>query len=184
MRMLAVLLLCTQAWAQDPIEFAIKRLNPSLDHNLASTYAESIRRYSVEYGVEWQVAVVIFKQESNFDYKAVNWKTRDFGLGQLHYKTIEANQVDLGQLLSDPDYAVGQTFKILGELKRKYGKIDHRNGRRWYTRYHSFTPSHRTKYRELLAKHMQTVEDLSYARRRPTTRTTADDTSRFTIEGR
>lgn len=155
---------------QDMVCVAVRGLNPDLDQGTVDRYVRSIKDHSKRYEVDWKIAVAIFKQESNFNVKAVNWKTRDFGIGQLHYKTIENMQVDLGQLLSDHDYAIEQTFKILRELRVKYDKIDNRNGQRWYTRYHSFNTTHRNDYKLALGKHLKNIEDLSNGSRRRTSR--------------
>jgi len=158
--LLSLLLPLSVGASQTDIATAIRALNPSLPQPEITSYSGIINEYSQEYGVEWEIAVAIFKQESNFDLKAVNYLSRDFGIGQMHYKTIQARKLDLGLLLTDDNYAIGETFKLLSELKAKYDKIDKRKGRKWYTRYHSFTHSYRGEYAERLEKHLKVIKRL------------------------
>jgi hypothetical protein len=139
---------------------AIKVLTPSVPDVTAYAYASIIDRYSKEYSIDWKVGLVIFKQESNFNLGAVNYKSFDFGIGQMHHRTIQNRKIDLGQLLTNADYAIGETFKLLAELRDKYDKIDKVKKRKWYTRYHSYTPSNRDNYRVLLDNHLAKIEGL------------------------
>jgi hypothetical protein len=109
---------------------------------------------SVKYGIDWKIPVAIFKQESNFNYKAVNFKSRDFGLGQINAINIEYYKIDLGKLLTEKDYAVEETIKLLAFLCN--------NGRDkgCYTKYHSYTPSQRKKYKNTLKKHFLAIEEV------------------------
>jgi hypothetical protein len=143
------------------IQKAILLLTPSLKADYVARLAIAVEKASNAYHVEWWVIVAILKQESNFDYQAVNWSSRDFGISQFNYKTIEYLKLDLGRLLTDKQYAIYHTARYLADLKKKYAKIDNKNGRVWYTRYHSFTPSFRTIYREKLYEHLKVIQRLS-----------------------
>lgn len=145
---------------------AITTLTPGVSRDTAQAYTSSIVKYSKQYKVDWRVSVAIFKQESNFDHRVVNWKSHDYGIGQMNAKTIQSRDIDLGQLLTDHDYAIEQTFRMLKELQDKYGKIDSRKDLRWFTRYHSFTPSIRAIYRKLLDKHLASIEALERVEKR------------------
>ena len=140
------------------IRGAIESLNPYLDENIAEKCATIIDKYGKEYNVSWKILVIIFTQESNFNIKAINWASRDFGIGQMNYTNIMQRGIDLGLLLTDLDYAILQTVKFLSELKIKYN-TNSRGWLRWYTRYHSFTPSFRKKYYRILRGHFNRVEE-------------------------
>lgn len=148
---------CSSAGAGDDIAGAIKTLTPSLSAERVGEYSRLIRAASLRYDIEWPVLVVILKQESNFDPKAVNFLTRDFGMGQVHYKTLQDRKIDLGSLLTDTEYAINETAKILYDLKLKYSESDKKRGRKWYTRYNSYTPEKRDAYRAKLDKHLKAI---------------------------
>lgn len=138
---------------------SIAALNPFLSDDDLIELTSIIETTSKAKDVDWRIPVAIFKQESNFNYNAVNYATRDFGLGQMHYKTIQSRNIDLGKLLTVKWYAVDQTLQLLRELQQKYAKIDAKSGRKWYTRYHSFTPIFRDNYRKLLNNHFKVIEE-------------------------
>jgi len=155
---LTITLIPKNSLADEKIANVIKKLTPSISDDMATTIANNIQDMSTKYSIDWKIFVAIFKQESNFNIRAINYKSRDFGLGQLHYTTIESRNVELGRLLTDSAYAIEETAKILAQLRQTYDKIDKKQGRTWYTRYHSFIPSHREKYNVLLAKHISVIE--------------------------
>lgn len=138
----------------------IKKLTPSVKESNASVIAKLIHEYAVKHQVDWRPIVAIFKQESNFDLEAVNYVSRDFGIGQLNYKTILNRKVSLARLLTEYPYAIEETFLIIAELCMTYDRIDRKAGRYCYTRYHSFVPSIRDKYREALKKHLSKIEEV------------------------
>lgn len=128
------------------ITSTIQQLSPHIDNNTARLYGIIIEKYSLEYGIDWRIAVAIFQQESSFRLDAVNYKSADFGIGQLSWKWhIKPKELDLQRLLNDPDYAIHQTFKILANLKQSYN-TGSKGWLVWYTRYHSFTPKIRKRY--------------------------------------
>ena len=71
--------------------------------------------------------------------------TRDYGLGQINYKTAKHFGIDTKRLLTDYEYAIEQTIRILSKLKGQFDS-PHTNWRAWYTRYHSYTPEFRKVY--------------------------------------
>lgn len=150
------------------IKQAILKLTPSLDQAYAEKLAYYVENASKQHGVEWWVIIAIVKQESNFNYKAVNWESHDYGISQFNHKTIRHLKLDLGRLLTDKRYAIEETARYLSDLKQKYAMIDARNGRVWYTRFHSFTPSLRTVYKEKLHTHLKVIKRLPDVRRKHT----------------
>lgn len=180
--LITTLLLANTAYAGTLREVCVvmTTLTPSLSKQDADMYSRSIVKYSKQYGVDWRVSVAIFKQESNFNHKSINWKSHDYGIGQMNAKTIQNRDIDLGALMTDHDYAIEQTFQMLKELQDKYGKIDSKNDLRWFTRYHSFTPSIRKNYRKLLDKHLTAIEAIQSVEKR---RRTSNHTSPKVSQG-
>lgn len=158
--LLSLLLLLPIQTKADPISvcLAMKALYPPIQDDILLDYSETIDKLALEYKVDWKVIVAIFRQESNFDLKAVNYNSKDFGIGQLNYKTIKDRNIDLGSLLTDKEYAMRHTINFLSELQEKYAKLDSRRGQKWYTRYHSFVNSTRNNYRDYIKKHLRVIE--------------------------
>lgn len=151
------LLLANPAHALDEIAFVIRELSPHVTEKQSLVYANSIRRYSIQYNIDWKIAVAIFKRESNFTMGAVETRSRDYGLGQINHRNITHRNINKKKLLTDPDYAIHETYKILDELNRKYN-TNAKGWRKWYTRYHSFTPVHRQKYYTLLEQKFNMIK--------------------------
>ena len=124
----------------------INTIAPHIEKKLSQEYGIIINKYSQQFDIDWKIVVAIFKQESDFDIKAVNFRTRDFGIGQFNYRNIVFFEIDLGKLLTDADYAILQTYKLLYDLKKRH----YHKEIGWYNRYHSGTPALRHKYQRLL----------------------------------
>lgn len=131
---------------------------PNLSKEASIRYADILYKYSRQHEIDWLIPMAIFIQESRFNVKAINWDSKDFGIGQLNYRTIKNRKVDLGLLLTNEDYAISETLKLLAELRDKYDRIDKKVGRKWFTRYHSFKPSHRDKYLAQLERSFEHIK--------------------------
>ncbi len=133
------------ASANNEIASVIREISPHVGQKTALNYAIIIDKYSKKYEVSWQVVVAIIRQESDFIHGEINKDYRDFGISQFNWKTIRSREVDLGLLLTDEDYAIHETFKLLAELKKKY--YTRAKGHwQWFTRFHSYTPLRRKIY--------------------------------------
>jgi len=128
------------------ISNVINAIAPHIDKKLSEEYGIIIDKYSQQYDINWKIVVAIFKQESDFDIKAVNYRSRDFGIGQIHYRNIIRLEINLGKLLTDADYAIHQTFLFLKTIKLRY----YHKEIGWYSRYNSGTPPIRKKYQRKL----------------------------------
>lgn len=143
------------------IKNAIEYLN--LKHHNASSYdstdlAEPLYASSLKYGMDWRIVLAIFDHESRLKFEAVNWKSRDFGIGQVNYRTILRRKIDLGRLLTDREYAVEASVAILSELKDKYAKIEKKH---WWSRYHSPTPRYRKEYYDVVKESIGYIRESS-----------------------
>lgn len=131
--------------ADDRIVTVITTLSPHVSKAQATEYAAAMSKYSEQYDVDWRVAAAIFKQESDFKMGEVNETYRDFGMGQINYRNIKVLNLDLARLLTDVDYTIHQTYRILHDLKQRYNH-GYTGYKQWFTRYHSFTLEFRKLY--------------------------------------
>lgn len=118
--------------------------------------ASSIHKYSKIYEIDYKIILAIFKVESNFNYKAINYASADFGIGQINLTNIKYYKIDLGLLLTNIDYAIKQTFIMLGVTKKSYKKKDG-DKLPWFARYHSYTKKRRIIYYALLKVHLDAL---------------------------
>jgi hypothetical protein len=138
-------------------------LNPHLDKTTCSKYGRIINKYSKLYGIDWKIPVAIFQQESSFIMNATS-HTKDYGIGQINIINIKHKNLDKKRLVTDYEYAIHESFKIMKELKEKYDS-PHSDWRAWYTRYHSFTPERRKIYGKYLHKRLQLIKKVENEQR-------------------
>ena len=132
----------------------ILSLNKYLSRDTACIIAEHILNYSEYYEINPKIAIVIFKIESNFDINAVNYKSRDFGLGQINAKNMKHYRFNLGLQMTSYKYAINSTFIILADLKKRHRKKD----KEWWLRYHSNTREYRKIYKKRFDKAMEIIK--------------------------
>lgn len=129
------------------IRMAIKHLQTNLDEESTKVISTSILKNSHKYKLDWKIMVSILSQESAFRKDpqkclAINKHCADLGIAQINFRTwgrpLRLSRV---KLLKDVDYNITAMSIILSQLKYKYG-----NESKWFTRYHSFTRSHRKIY--------------------------------------
>jgi len=135
------------------IEKGITLLQPGLNIAYIKKLSAIIDKYSRKFDVDWEIIVAILKVESNFNVKAVNYKSNDFGIGQINIINMKHYGFDLGKQLTDVDYAVHNTCLILYDLKQKYNTKS-QGVFQWFTRYHSYTSNYRKIYYEKLKKYL------------------------------
>lgn len=66
----------------------------------------------------------------------------DFGISQIHYRTINRYKFNLSKLLSDTDYSVYAGARVLYDIKRRRAKKEPT----WWTRYNASSPHKRAEY--------------------------------------
>jgi tRNA A37 N6-isopentenylltransferase MiaA len=75
--------------------------------------------------------------------------TSDFGIGQVRAKVWQkAFPLDRTKLMTDVDYSVSMSVKVLADYKRRYAKRE----LNWFTRYHHADYEFRTAYMQRLNK--------------------------------
>ncbi len=74
----------------------------------------------------------------------------DYGIGQIHYKTVERFGFDVDKLTSDLSYSVEAGAIVLAGFRRMYAhkEVD------WWTRYNASTPSKRSIYKTLVQNYL------------------------------
>ena len=122
----------------------IDKLDVNIDQSFKHECAVIIKEYSDLYGIDENIVLSIFKVESNFNPKAVNYDSRDFGIGQINAINMKHHNIDLGKLMNDLRYAIGFTYILLDGLQKVYKKDDEK----WWSRYHSFKGKYRKIYEE------------------------------------
>lgn len=132
----------------------------------AGEFALIIDRYAHLHGLNVDIIVAIFKQESECGQYLTNgcekvhakignvWKEvetcKDYGFYQVNYRNVRGEELDVNALMTDFDYATRWTVLRLKKIKDMYKKIDSI----WYCRYHSHSPKIKYEYCGYLYKHL------------------------------
>lgn len=138
---------------------SIMNIQPNLSNEDAQIIAEAIIKHSKNYKLDWKILASIIAQESSFrkdPQNCLNSKVKcpDLGLAQINYRTWQKELcLDRTRLLIDISYNIETMAQILHQLKSKYGSKE----KMWFTRYHSFTTEHRTKYANFLHNHLSKI---------------------------
>lgn len=85
-----------------------------------------------KYNVDAVLFVAIVQQESNFETKAYNPKSQDYGLAQINYKTARAYGLNTHRLLHDSKYNAEAGARILADIQNRYG---YKEPQTWFCRY-------------------------------------------------
>lgn len=149
--------LISPLYGSNEVSKGVKLLNEKLSNPYLKQLSATIEKHSKTYKVPWKVIVAILKVESNFDMKAVNYPSRDFGISQINAINMKYYKIDLGKQMTDLDYAIENTCKILSNLRKKYD-TDSKYHFQWFTRYHSFSMHRRVIYYGLLKPHLKALE--------------------------
>lgn len=104
-----------------------------------------------KHNVPPHIVKAIFMQESSMRVNAVNKASGDYGIGQINRQHIRRLGLSKTKLLYNASYSIEQSVLLLKDLKIRYAAKEPTT---WWTRYHSFTPSRRLIYFELVIRHM------------------------------
>lgn len=140
----------------------IKKNNPSIQTQYSLTLATTIVRTAKKYNLSPRLLAAILMQESSYKISAKNIKCGisintgkedcvvvDFGIGQINHKTIKAFHFDKTRLLSDVEYSIDASAKVLADFKKSHAKDTE-----FWTRYNASSPDKRTIYKNLVARYM------------------------------
>ena len=176
----------TEAWAdcasvqfseRNPIYCSILTINKDVDKDFAMKLSNYIYKYSSKYNQDPYRTVSIIAQESMFknihrkhtvleiyeecveevcvEYVRKVRGYTDIGLYQFHAATIEAYGLDVLRLRDDIEYATEQHFLL---MKDKLRECSYLKEEAW-TCYHSATEKHRIKYKKLVNRFYNKIEE-------------------------
>ena len=159
---------------QHPIYCQIKENNPKLDDSFAMKLSNAIYKSTKRHNLRPIVYTAILAQESLYDVKAVNCTKgfreaypgevniqvypyyregkvcTDFGISQIHWKTVKSYQFDTKRLVTDVEYAVEAGARVLGDMKKRYYPDEDD----YWTRYNSSKKTRRDIYKLLVERFM------------------------------
>ena len=121
---------------------------PDLDTTYAKKLAKAIYKASKQYGLNPSKLSAIFAQECMYRLNCIN-STNDYSIGQINIKTANFYGFDVKRLLIDIEYSVNCTALVLSDLKQKY-----KHESDYWTRYHSFKPELRKKYKIAVSRYL------------------------------
>jgi soluble lytic murein transglycosylase-like protein len=133
-----------------PIYRLIVRNKPQIKHKYALKLAKVIYKASKAYKIKPKLVTAILAQESSYNLKVVNKKSRDFGISQINYKTAKRYHFNIHKLTTNLKYSVKAGVIILHHLKQLYSTKE----KYWWTRYNASNKYKRYKYRKLVMRYM------------------------------
>jgi len=138
----------------------------NINTRYAMRLSNIIHRYTRRYSISSDLFTAILAQESMYRADSKNCQRgladidgelverkicSDFGISQIHYKTIERYNLDPERLLTDLEYSIEAGVVVLKDVKRRYGKKDPN----WWTRYNASSPSKRSTYKDLVSRFLR-----------------------------
>lgn len=134
-----------------PVYAQIVKNNPNINKLYAKELSVMIAKVATSYKIDPIRLAAILAQESMYKVGAINKKSKDYGIAQIHHATAVAYGFDINKLKTNPHYCIEAAAIILKDIKQKYGKRE----KDYWTRYHSYTPEKRKEYKLLVARYMK-----------------------------
>lgn len=128
----------------------IQRNKPKVDSEYADRLAKTLTKYAKKHNVKVELLAAILMQESRYNVRAINHKSKDYGIGQINKRTIANFNFDQTKILTDVEYSVEAAAIVLADFKRMYGKKDSQ----YWTRYNSSDKTKRQVYKQLVARYL------------------------------
>ena len=136
----------TAVCKRNPIYCHIKKLDKRMKDSKAMRLSNIIYKASIKYKIPARIFTAILKAESNLEYKTIRTvcgikdgkKTcvnTDFGISQIHYKTVSLYNFDIAKLLTNEDYSVLAGAKVLSWFHKTYAKKE----KYWWVRFNCGT---------------------------------------------
>lgn len=123
---------------------------PDIDRSYASRVATAIDKYSFIYGIDANLLIAIYAQESKYKLNMVNKRTLDYGISQINHNTARKFHLNKNKLLTDIDYSVEAGAIILADFKKRFSKRE----QDWWSRYNTSNPKLRKKYKNKVLRYM------------------------------
>ena len=147
---------------------AIKKLKPSIKHEVAKPLSDYLYIYSKKYNLDPMISVSIAMQESSFrnivvTHRGVSIKdidgpvqtiVTDIGIFQINAATAKHFKLHISSIKHDLEYAVAAHFKILSHKQKVCkAKFNLPDNEAWGC-YHSYTKKQRLKYIRLVNRYL------------------------------
>lgn len=130
---------------EHPVFCQIVKNKPKIDKQYAMKLSNLIHKMHLKYKIPSKIFTAILMQESGYSLKAKGKSCgidkdnkekcvySDFGISQIHYKTVDLWDFDLNKLTIDLEYSVEAGAIILADFMKRYKSKD--NDGEWFTRY-------------------------------------------------
>jgi len=135
---------------RNPIYCQIIKNNPTINKAYAFKLSNVIHYSAKLYDINPNLYTSILAQESMYKLRAVNTRSKDYGIAQINHNTIKAYGFSIDKLTSDVEYSVKAGARVLADFKRSYGHKE----KSYWTRYNSSKPDKRIKYQQLVESFM------------------------------
>lgn len=120
---------------KEDVKSIIKHRKPKIDRDLLHYKVSTIIKVSDKFKLSPVLLASIVSVESEFNVKAIRYtkgKASDFGLGQIHYKSVKRYNFDKQKLVTNFKYSLEAAATVLKDLKKSFYK---KNPNKWYLRY-------------------------------------------------
>lgn len=157
---------------QTQVAEQIRDFRPDLAEVRVARIASAIEAASRYHGQDPMLLAAIVRVESSFGsgakacwpapWKGLHARTCDYGIAQINELWVRHWNLDPVRLQNDDLYNLMVAARILADLQKRF---ERREPGRWFTRYHSGTPSRRKVY---AARLMRSLEMEAVAARQST----------------
>jgi len=126
-----------------PIYCQIVKNKPKINKKYAMKLSNIIYKMHRKYHIPSRIFTAILRQESEYSLKAKGKKCgvtaefekkcvyTDFGISQIHWKTVELWKFDNERLTTDLEYSVEAGAKVLADIMERFEARDNN----WWLRY-------------------------------------------------
>lgn len=129
--------------SKHPVYCQIRKNKPTISKKYAMRISNIIHKMHLKHKIPTKIFTAILNQESGYSLKAKGRKCgytkkgtkecvyTDYGISQIHWKSVELWKFDLTRLTTDLEYSIEAGAIILADVMKRFEKKD----KEWYTRY-------------------------------------------------
>lgn len=122
---------------------------PDIDTKYADRIAVNIYKLSLKHGIPSDLYAAILMQESKYDLKAKNNRTKDYGIAQINWRTIKHYKFNKNRLMTDLAYSLEAGAIVLKDFMVRYS-----NEITWWSRYNSSKIKCRRNYASRVKRYL------------------------------
>lgn len=126
-----LIVLLTAKIATANVGHQILKAAPTMDIQKVAKLERLILKHCRRVGVPCNIFTAILAQESMFNFRAVNKRTNDYGIGQINIRTLQSLDICKDKLTSSMEYSIEQSANVLAYFYKRYGNSESY----WYGRY-------------------------------------------------